>query len=163
MRQFSPKVLNRVFRRLLSRGAGTPPPSQLLRRLVTNRVERSYLRRDGWWADLILDEFDFVNDYGYLLAEVTLHFRGNAIRFTGPNGELTFTYAPEDGGWFAAELRTGVPDDQAGASLDTLLNASEQRSRRRSDDPGEIAAVIRRWATALRQQAPRLLSVSSLG
>jgi hypothetical protein len=141
----------------------SPSPSDRLAALVSDPTQRSYLKRDGWWAELILDEFDFLEKYGFDLAEVNFHFRGNFIRFLAPHGELVFDYAAEDGGWFGAELRVGLPADEPGISLDEVLAGRKSNSRRRSDDHAQVATIIRRWAAALRDRAPELLAPSRLG
>src|SRR4029077_5063590 len=34
---------------------------------VTGWVQLSYLKRDGWWVQLVLDEFSFLDDLGFSL------------------------------------------------------------------------------------------------
>ncbi|MDQ6795692.1 MAG: hypothetical protein M3067_12910 [Chloroflexota bacterium] len=134
--------------------------SQRLRALVKDPVERIDIERDGWWADLVLDEFAFLKEHGYELAQVRFHFRGNFVRFLGRKCEVVLTYAPEDGGYFDAELWFPPPHHPRVVPLDRLLvehDPTLQLPPKTSFDSDTITAWVRMWAAGLRQFAPQVL------
>ena len=76
----------------------------------------------GWWVELVLREFAFlVDDYGYTLDEVYLHFKGYAVKFRGPVFRFVTEYDPEASHFIGAELWLvdGLPG--GGAEFNTPL------------------------------------------
>jgi hypothetical protein len=68
--------------------------------LVKGWVQRSYLKRDGWWAQLVLDEFDFLRGLGFSLsgsemAGVQFHQKGHFVDFHRSDRDVVIEYDPE--------------------------------------------------------------------
>ena len=69
--------------------------------LVKGWIQRSYLERDGWWAQLVLDEFALLDDLGFSLvasswAGVHFHQKGHYVGFVGPRRDIAVDYDPDD-------------------------------------------------------------------
>jgi hypothetical protein len=78
----------------------TAMPSRRVDDLVKGWVGRSYIKRDGWWAQLVLDEFSFLDDLGFSLtrsesAGIHFHQKGHYIAFAGPQRDVVIDYDPE--------------------------------------------------------------------
>ena len=130
--------------------------------LVTGRIERSYLRRDGWWAELVLDTFAFLEPLGYSLtgsdmAGIHFHQKGNYIWFHGPGRDLAVEYDPEsrliDAALWDGAAQTAL--DQAILSLEPnadvpMLKPLDQRA---------VQATVRWWAGHLERNADELLGL----
>lgn len=59
----------------------------------------------GWWVELVLDAFGYlVAEFGYSLAEVQMHFKGNYIVYRGPVFEFHTEYDPDATHSINAEL-----------------------------------------------------------
>jgi len=80
--------------------------SERLNTLVRGRIERTYLDRDdGYWADLVLSEFAFLEARGGRLAAIAFHQKGDSITYEGPWGSVVLELAPDnhpDGTWIDA-------------------------------------------------------------
>jgi hypothetical protein len=81
--------------------------------LNQDRVQRSYLERDtGYWADLVLADFAFLEERGGQLAAIQFHQQGSYLTYVGPWGQVSIEFAPAnspDGRWLYgfASLRGG--------------------------------------------------------
>lgn len=124
-------------------------------KLVKGRTQRSYLKRDGWWAQLILDQFEFLRDLGYdfsgPMGGVQFHQNGNYVWYQGPNSRyVVFEYDPEADGSVSAMVGTpGGP-----RSLDVLLDLVP----RIATDRPSIQRRVRAWSEGLKRLAPELLT-----
>ena len=72
--------------------------------LVTGRIQRSYLSRDGWWARQVLEAFAFLEDRGYELADIHFHQHGNFITYSGARLDVDVYYEPESTKAFGTDL-----------------------------------------------------------
>jgi hypothetical protein len=132
--------------------------SERLNTLVRGRIERTYLDRDdGYWADLVLSEFAFLEARGGRLAAIAFHQKGDSITYEGPWGSVVLELAPDNhpnGTWidasanlksargaFRGRLDTLVQERRAGAELPSI-------ARR---DRATISACVRLWADVLRE------------
>ena len=137
--------------------------------LVTGWVERSYLKKYGWWLNSVLDQFAFLEPLGYSLPSgadngVAFHQKGNNVWFRGPGRDVVINYDPESRPPFIwAELVDG--DLAAGGrliSLDTLLAASgiaESPPSRSPLDRNAIEATIGWWAKGIHGDPAELLAL----
>jgi len=126
---------------------------------------------DGWWVQLVLDAFNYlVTDFGYTLAEVQMHFRGNYIVYRGPVFELVIEYDPEDGHYVNAQLWS-VSDLDGGRrprmiDVNSLLLARDpefaapETTLRGVWDREQVTDAVEMWARGLRALAPDVLSGS---
>jgi hypothetical protein len=129
---------------------------------VKRRVDRSYLESNGWWAQLVLDEFSFLDDLGFSLtgsplAGVHFHQKGHYIRFTGPRRDVTVDYDPESK-WIGADIVESYPTMYIpldGLIAQYLPNA--EPPPRRPFDREMVGANVRWWAAGLRQIASNVL------
>ena len=127
-----------------------------LNAIVHGPIQRTYLEHiDGYWADLVLREFEFLEDRGGTLDAVSFHFKGDYIIYNGPWGKVTFSFAPDNlpGGQIGAEAIF----HGAGATFEGDLNRLVRRRTGRSVPPirEEIdrAAIVERlglWSAVLR-------------
>jgi len=124
--------------------------------LIRDPVERTYLDADdGYWADLVLSEFSFLEERGGRLAEVAFHQKGDYVTYTGPWGEVVVQFAPDNypGKWFYTDARLRGRTATFEGDLDRLLR---ERMPDRPLPPSApldramIAANVRAWADALR-------------
>ena len=68
--------------------------------LVRGTGQRWWLKDHGWWLELVLDEFAFLEGLGYSLPRddvkgVHFHFRGHYVWFQGPSRDVTIEIDPE--------------------------------------------------------------------
>jgi hypothetical protein len=56
--------------------------------LVSEPAARSYLAVGGWWAELVLETFGFLEDLSYQLTEVHFHQEGHFVRYDGPKCKI---------------------------------------------------------------------------
>ena len=132
--------------------------------LVTDRIGRTYLKRDGWWAQLVLDEFDFLLGLGFKLtgsgmAGIHFHQKGHYIWFDGPRRDVAIDYDPELERMGASVVEHRGLEDVGPAflDLDGLIAQHDPAARRPSRSPFNRAAVednVRFWAAGLREIAP---------
>jgi hypothetical protein len=131
-------------------------------------------RGSGWWVRLVLDAFRYLEtDFGYSLAEVRMHFRGNYIRYRGPVFEFVTDYDPEDTRSIGAEL--WVVEDLAregryqsighprAFDVNRLLRARDPglplpATIRARLDPDDVSKAVATWAQGLRELAPDVLA-----
>ncbi len=132
--------------------------------LVAGWVHRSYLKRDGWWAEHVLEAFAFLQPLGYSLtgselAGVHFHQKGHYIWFHGPGRDVTLEYDPETRVIGAAlwgdntyePLDRGLLELEPGAVIPSRVPLSRDA----------IDANIAWWAEGLQRQAESLLVLSS--
>ena len=128
----------------------------------------------GWWVELVLREFDFlVDDYGYALAKVFLHFKGYGVTFRGPVFEFTTGYDPEATHSIDAKLRlvADPPRDGAkvGSGRPTVIDVNRLLLARDPSFPipetmparldrAHVADAVATWARGLRELAPDVLA-----
>jgi hypothetical protein len=128
-------------------------------------VQRTYVKQDGWWAQLVLDEFAFLADLGFSLAGeawVGIHFhqRGHYIRFSGQRRDVILEFDPDDPDRWT--IGAEVFDHQANAyvTLDELIFRQLPQARmpvRRPVKREVVEANVRWWAEGLRQIASEVL------
>jgi hypothetical protein len=130
---------------------------------VKGWVQRSYLKRDGWWAQLVLDEFSFLRDLGFTLtgsdwAGVHFHQRGHYVGYTGPRRDLAIGYDPEDTKTIDAHVVEYHPSRFI--ALDGLIAERLPEAhppRRQPLDREAVEANVRWWADCLRRIAADVL------
>jgi hypothetical protein len=130
--------------------------------LVKGWVQRSCLKRDGWWAQLVLDEFDFLRGLGFSLtgsemAGVQFHQKGHFVGFRRSDRDVVIEYDPETDtiGADVIEHRENkfVPLDDL-----ILLHVPDAQPPARSPlDRTTIEENVRWWAAGLRQIASDVL------
>jgi len=130
--------------------------SEQLSRLVTNPAARTYLEPDGWWAELVLEDFAFLADFGYAVAEVHFHQAGHFIRYDGSKGHFYVSYEPGQGieaDFYDPSVKRFVP-------LDLLLaqHGVATEPIRHPTDREVVAATLLRWANGLKAIAPTVLA-----
>ena len=129
---------------------------------VTGWVQRSYLKRDGWWAQLVLDEFSFLDDLGFSLtgsewAGIHFHQKGHYVAFVGPRRDVAIEYDPETN-TIGADIVDHDP--RRFTPLDQLIAQhipGEEPPQREPLDRETISATVRWWAGGLRRIAPEIL------
>jgi hypothetical protein len=131
--------------------------SDRLNALLQGKIERTYLRADdGYWADIVLTEFAFLEERGGRVDAVAFHQKGDYIDYIGPWGHVTLEFAPAnypDGRWIwgSADLRS-----DHGAFCGDLDRLVRERHRdttlpsTSSLDRRAIEASVRAWAETLR-------------
>ncbi|MEI7743976.1 MAG: hypothetical protein WCK58_09535 [Chloroflexota bacterium] len=131
-------------------------------------------RACGWWVRLVFDSFGYLEtDFGYSLAEVRLHFRGNYIQYRGPVYEFVTEYDPDDTQsihanlWLVADLD---PEGQGeGIRFPRVLDVNRLLLARNPDlplaapmpshlDRATVSDAIATWARGLRELAPDVLA-----
>lgn len=131
--------------------------SDRLNALVEDGIERTYLlANDGYWADLVLDEFTFLEERGGRLDAVAFHQKGDYIHYVGPWGRVTLEFAPDnypDGRWIwgSADLRSERAAFRG--ELDRLMHERQTDTTLPSIstlDRATIDANVRAWAKTLR-------------
>ena len=140
----------------------TSMPRRRLEDHVKGWVQRTYLKRDGWWAQLVLDEFSFLDDLGFTLtgsewAGIHFHQKGHYIAFTGPRRDVAIGYDPE-----AKTIDADLVehDPQRWIPLDGLIlqhMPDGQSPPREPLDRQAVEANVRWWAAGLRRLAPEVL------
>jgi hypothetical protein len=125
--------------------------------LIRDPIERTYLARDdGYWADLVLTEFAFLEERGGRLDAIAFHQKGDYVSYTGPWGRVWIEFAPDNypgGQWLygGASLRgTGVEFD---GDLDRLARERQPAIPLPPAAPldrATIALNVRFWAELLR-------------
>lgn len=135
---------------------GAAMVSARLNSLVTDLISRTYLTgNDGYWADLVLAEFGFLEERGGRLDEIHFHQQGDFIRYVGPWGAVVLEFFPDNypNWWIGAEARLSRDAATFEGQLDRLVH---ERMPDTPDAPlapldhETIAANVRRWAAALR-------------
>jgi len=132
---------------------------------VKGWVQRSYLKRDGWWAQLVLDEFAFLDDLGFSLsandfAGIHFHQKGHYVAFVGPHRDVVVDYDPDDPKRVTIGADVVEHDPHRFIPLDSLLaqhDPGAQPPSRTPLDRASIEANVRWWADGLRRIAPEVL------
>ncbi len=124
--------------------------------LVKEPFERTYLAGDhGYWADLVLVEFKFLEERGGRLDVVVFHQKGDYITYRGPWGSVTLEFTPDNypgGPWIAARAALHGRADFAG----DLYRLAAERQPAMALPPtvplgrSTIASTIGFWAESLR-------------
>jgi hypothetical protein len=134
--------------------------SKDLTSLVTGRAARSYLPRDGWWAEHLLNSFDGISAYGFSLAEVQFHHDGHYVRYRAPNYDLYVSHEP--GTSLTGGLRRrGTSryisiDELAGIAGSAVAEGQEIDIH----DRAAVMAKLDRWADVLMSALPTLVPES---
>ena len=129
---------------------------------VKGWVQRSYLKADGWWAQLVLDEFSFLDDFGFSLtgsefSGIHFHQKGHYVAFTGPRCDVSIGYDPESN---IIEAYVVKPDPVLFTPLDGLIVdrvPGAEPPRRGQLDRAAVEENVRWWAAGLRQIATEVL------
>ena len=131
--------------------------SDRLDALIRGRIERTYLQRnDGYWADLVLEEFAFLEERSGRLTEVTFHQKGDYVRYDGPWGVVILEFAPDNfpqGEWISGSANLRGDRAAFRGQLDVLLRERQPGTPPPSSatlDRPTIAASVRAWAECLR-------------
>jgi hypothetical protein len=130
--------------------------SSRLDALVMGYVQRTYLYADdGYWADLVLAEFGFLEERGGELDEVRFHQQGDYVRFVGPWGSVLLEFFPDNypRSWIHSHAQLRGPEASFEGDLDLLMRLRQQGYVRVARDPMSretIAGIVRGWADALR-------------
>jgi hypothetical protein len=149
---------------------------------ITGQVRFGLQDRDsGWWVALVLDAFSYLeSDFGYELAEVQMHFKGNYIVYQGPLLRFVTTYEPDSTRSIGAEFwidadkvpgagplppasdQSDVPPSPVAFDVNRLLHARDPELRLpelapRRLDKTNVADAIAIWARGLRELAPDVL------
>ncbi len=125
--------------------------------MIKDPIERTYLAGlDGYWADLVLEEFAFLEERGGRLDAVSFHQKGDYISYVGPWGAVTLEFAPDnhpEGRWIFSRARLAGQQSSFEGELDRLLR---DRAPGMSPVPtapmdrASIAASVEAWAQVLR-------------
>ena len=136
--------------------------------------------RDGWWVALVLDAFSYLEtDFGYELAEVQMHFKGNYIVYQGRLFRFVTSYEPESTRsigaefWIDADKVPGadrrpepppsdIPPSPIAFDVNSLLRSRDPMLRLPDSTPAhldrtKVADAIAVWAGGLRELAPDVL------
>lgn len=130
--------------------------------LVKGWIQRSYLKRDGWWAQLVLDEFDFLRGLGFSLtgsemSGVHFHQKGHYVCFRRADRDVVIEYDPE------TETIGAVVIEHRGPRfipLDDLIRSRILAAHVPPRSPVNRATIedtVRWWAAGLRQIAAEVL------
>jgi hypothetical protein len=136
--------------------------SKELPELVMGWIERSYLKSDGWWAELVLDQFAFLKDWGYGLtgspiAGVHFHQKGHYVCYHGVTRDVSIEYDPESE---MIQARVVELANDLSTPFDELIlrRKPEGRIPRRTPlDRPAIEENVRWWADGLRSIATEVL------
>lgn len=128
----------------------------------------------SWWVRLVLDSFGYLEEeFGYSLAEVQMHFKGNSIGYRGPAFEFVTYYDPDATRsigaslWVVADLRPTGPGELITfprvIQVNKLLHARDpDRSlpdtAPRRLDRDYVSWAVGTWAQGLRDLAPDVLA-----
>jgi hypothetical protein len=130
--------------------------------LINGAVRRTYLSSDdGFWADLVLEEFAFLEDRGYALSEISFHQNGDFIEYRGPRGTIVLEFFP-DGNDISAHVSLGGGQVSFAGELDRLAREPDLPLPPKSPlNRATISLNVNFWAATLRTAADELLSVAS--
>lgn len=132
--------------------------SDRLNGLVHGSVARSYLwGDDGYWADLVLDRFAFLEERGGRLTALAFHQAGDYITYEGPWGSVTLTFFPDNfgfGPWIEASANLRTQRSAFHDGLDRLVRKRRPGTTLTSlatKDRATIRASVDLWADVLRE------------
>ena len=122
----------------------------------------------GWWFAAVLEAFDYLeSEFGYCLAAVHRHFRGDFVRYEGPTLEVVISYDPEDTGHIGAELwaREDLrvePQQFRSVTVNHVLRGCDPTLRlpeitRGNKSRAEALDALDTWSVGLRVAAPDVL------
>jgi hypothetical protein len=124
--------------------------------LIRDPIERTYLTRDdGYWADLVLAEFAFLEKRGGRLDAVAFHQKGDYVSFRGPWGGVWIEFAPDNypgGRWLYGAARLHGTTAEFDGDLDRLTSERQPTVQLPVSDPLDrptIALKVRFWADLL--------------
>jgi hypothetical protein len=131
--------------------------SERLDRLIQDEVQRTYLETDdGYWADLVLSEFGFLEEREGRLDAIAFHQKGDYIRYSGRWGTVVLEFMPDnypEGRWIEASARLRGAARTFEGSLDSLIGETKLDPPRPTLAPVDretIRANVHAWAEALR-------------
>ncbi len=132
--------------------------SDRLNTLVRDRIQRTYLSGDdGYWADVVLAEFAFLEDLGGRVDDIAFHQKGDYIRYIGPWGEVVLEFAPDNypRGWVFGRADVRSDTTRFKGDLRALAGGCSvaQPEPGNPRDREGITAMMHTWATALRRTA----------
>jgi hypothetical protein len=134
-------------------------PSDRLRALAPHAAAYGYLEADdGFWADLVLTECQFLEERGYLAARAFFHQNGDALSFDGPRGSIMFEFLP-DGDYIGARasLSGGVLTFEGDLDMMARIqNPSVTLPSKLPLDRSSIKRNVQFWAATLRSADPWL-------
>jgi hypothetical protein len=132
--------------------------------LINGAVQRTYLSSDdGFWADLVLKEFAFLEERGYALSEISFHQNGDSIEYRGLRGTVVLEFFP-DGNDISAHALLGGGEVSFAGELDRLARERNPDLPLPPKSPLNRATIslnVNFWAATLRTAADELLSVAS--
>jgi hypothetical protein len=127
--------------------------SERLDAMIHGWVQRTYLKGiDGYWADLVLSEFAFLEERGGTLESVTFHQKGDGIRYTGAWGTVWLEFEP-DSNWIGGGARLSGQGGKFEGELDRLVLERMPEGGlppKLPLDRENITANLSVWAEALR-------------
>ncbi len=127
--------------------------SKRLDAMIHGWVERSYLKGiNGYWADLVLSEFAFLEECGGTVEDVSFHQKGDYIRYVGPWGTVLLEFEP-DSNWIGGGARLSGESATFEGELDRLVRErmpDKVLPPKLPLDRENIAANLSVWAAALR-------------
>jgi hypothetical protein len=132
---------------------GTHVPSHRLEALAPSTAALGYLEAvDGFWADLVLAECEFLETRGYPAEWAFFHQNGDSFSFGGRHGSIVFHFFP-DGNHIGAEARLSGGLLSFDGELDSLARLQEPRvvlPTKLPLDRETIERNVRFWAGVLR-------------
>lgn len=115
--------------------------------MIRGWAQRSYLAADGWWADLILGRFEFLESYGFQIDEIAFHFKEHTFRYIGPRHYLVFTYSP---GWLCYALLSHRDAERVDTLEDLIASHGHQAAPSMSSfGREEVTSRLLYWAAGL--------------
>ena len=125
--------------------------------LILGDVQRTYLGGiDGYWADLVLEEFAFLEQGDGRLSAVAFHQKGDYVRYDGPWGAVVLELAPDNypqGLWIWGEAKVRTDHASFQGDLDALVREQLRETPLPSAatlDRETIATYLSLWAAAVR-------------
>jgi hypothetical protein len=124
--------------------------------MVSGDVQRTYLGAiDGYWADLVLSEFAFLEERGGTINELAFHQKGDYVLYKGPWGSVALEFTPDNypATWIDGTARLRGRSASFEGTLDRLV------SERAPDfvppplaplDESTVARSLRAWSEVLR-------------
>ncbi len=125
--------------------------------LIKSPIERTHLSGDdGYWADLVLVEFAFLEDRGGRLDAISFHQKGDHVTYRGPWGRLDVEFAPDNypaGRWLYGSASLCGAKAAFEGDLDRLSRERQPDVPLPASSPLDrptIALNVRFWAKLLR-------------
>jgi hypothetical protein len=132
---------------------------------VKGWVQRTYIKADGWWAQLVLDEFSFLGGLGFSLsgsewAGIHFHQKGHYVAFVGVRRDVVIEYNPDDPARVTIGADLVEHDPPTFIALDGLIAQhipGEHPPPRQPLDREAVEASVRWWADGLHRIASEVL------